>query len=101
MNLPTKAVTLDGESPLYIRVRDVLRRYASNITVDGLLASALSRSRLARSEVNRKNLGDFLHAVDDGVRVFMKAPDQPRVRRELDAIVENTDTGPTGIAAKR
>ena len=93
MNATAKAAP-GGDSPTYLRVREVLRRYASSITVDGLLVAALKRVNLTRAELSRRNLPEFLAALDQGVQMFVQSGDVARLHRDLAAVVDTTSPQP-------
>jgi hypothetical protein len=75
-------------SPTFARLRAVLARYASSITVDGILASACSRARVKPEEVDDESLEAVLHELRSGIRVFCQEQQIPKLMIELAELLE-------------
>jgi len=82
--------TGDG-SPTYHRLRGVLSRYASSITVDGILTSACARARVAPSLVNRDTVEKVVRELRAGVRIFCQPDQIPAVLQELTIVMRSPD----------
>jgi hypothetical protein len=67
----------------YEQLREILLRYASRITVEGLLGSALARAKVDPHALDGTGLERLIAEVSPGIRVFCKTEDVPKLMLEL------------------
>ena len=69
-------------------IRQVLMRYTTAATVDGILPRACLRANVHPSHVTRENVEQVIHEVTPGVRLFCRSEDVTQMMLELAQLIE-------------
>ena len=73
----------------YQKLREILLHYASRISVDGLLGSALARAKVDNPHaIDDDGLERLIAEVSPGIRLFCKSEDIPKLMLELAGLFE-------------